>query len=269
MPIIYAMSDIHGCYEAMLKSLDMIHLEPSDQLVFIGDYVDGGDKSFQVLNTIMDLEKNFPQQITVLWGNHDEWLSNWLFSQNRSMNSYATSLGFKTVSSFFSEDEIEEIIASTSQFLRIQDRLVTLNDIFHERITQGSKFTEILGWIERKSNAKKYFETENQIFVHAGIDEELDEYWKLGTEDSIFIGKYPATKGVFYKDIVSGHIYSEEVARDESYLGSVYWDGYNHFFIDGNTLKSGIVPILKYDIETFHYSSFDTSKDTWEEYIIK
>ncbi|KAF1296616.1 hypothetical protein BAU15_14850 [Enterococcus sp. JM4C] len=267
MPMIYAMSDIHGCHEAMLKSLDMIYLEPLDHLVFVGDYVDGGDKSFQVLTTIMNFEKEFPQQVTVLWGNHDEWLSNWLFSEDQGINSYACSVGFKTVSSFFSEAEIEEIIASISQFLRIQDRLVALNDLFRKRIVQDTRFTELLEWIKNKSNAQRYFETENQIFVHAGIDEELGEYWKVGTADYLFTRKFPATTGSFYKDIISGHIYSDTVARDKSYLGSVYWDGYNHFFIDGNTIKSGIVPILKYDIETYNYSSFNISRDTWEECI--
>ena len=235
-------------------------------MVFVGDYVDGGDKSFQVLNTIMNLEKKYPQQVTVLWGNHDEWLSNWLFSKEQDMDLYACSMGFETVTSFFSNDEIEEITSSISPFIGIQDRMSALDDLFHKKIVQDTRFTELLAWIKVKSEATRYFETKNQIFVHAGVDEELGEYWQLGTPDYLFTEKYPATKGSFYKDIVCGHVHSEEVAGDKDFQGSVYWDGYNHFFIDGNTLKSGSVPILKYTTETSRYSAFNTSKNKWVDF---
>lgn len=115
-----------------------------------------------------------------------------------------------------------------------------------------------------------YFETESQIFVHAGIDEESGDLWKWGTLPETFTGKYPPTTGRFFKDIISGHVYSDEVARDRSYLGKVFWDEKSHFFIDGNTGKSLIVPVLVYDVETNGYYSFEKEKDqTWKQYRIK
>lgn len=269
MPNIYTMSDIHGCYDELTKSLNFINLEPNDLLVFLGDYVDGGDKSFQVLNKIMNLEKDYPDQVIVLLGNHDEWFCNWLFYREDAMDSYIADVGFKTVSSFFVESELQDMIHEIQNFKIINDSLKGMDDLLHKKIMEDESFEGLLKWLKKKTTEKRYYETDRQIFVHAGIDEEAGAYWKLGTMEYIFTNKFPATKGSFYKDIISGHINSEIVAKNEEYLGSVYWDGYSHFFIDGNTKKSGIVPILKYDTRSHSYSSFKIINDSWKEYVIK
>ncbi len=39
---------------------------------------------------------------------------------------------------------------------------------------------EMLGWI---ASMPSFFETNTQIYVHAGVDEDAGEYWKWGTSD--------------------------------------------------------------------------------------
>ena len=39
-----------------------------------------------------------------------------------------------------------------------------------------SNYEKLILWIEQMPS---YFETENQIFVHAGVDEEAGEYWNV------------------------------------------------------------------------------------------
>lgn len=265
MAKIYALSDIHGCYDAMMYSLSAIHLEPSDLLIFLGDYVDGGDKSFRVLNEIMNLEKQYPNQVITLLGNHDEWFCNWLFFYEKNEDFYAINMGFETISSFFETSEFETIIHGSQNFANVSQNLMNLNDILHQKMMELEEVKELFHWLKRKVTEKRYFETKNQIFVHAGIDEEDGKNWKYLTTDGTFTGKYPATTGAFYKDIISGHIHSEEVSNEINDLGKVYWDGYNHFFIDGHTLKSRIVPVLQYDTETYRYTSFNAEKHSWEE----
>ncbi|WP_300381093.1 metallophosphoesterase [Clostridium sp.] len=128
----------------------------------------------------------------------------------------------------------------------------------------------IIDWLK---SLPFYYETDIQIFVHAGIDEETGEYWKWGTENHSFCSKYPHTIGKFYKDIIAGHIFTSEITRDENYH-KVYWDKKNHFYIDGETEKSKFIPLLKYDTITKRYSSFEKilKEDNtflWSEYIIK
>lgn len=128
----------------------------------------------------------------------------------------------------------------------------------------------IIDWLK---SLPFYYETDTQIFVHAGIDEEAGEYWKWGAENYYFCSKYPHTIGKFYKDIIAGHIFTSEIMRDENYH-KVFWDRKSHFYIDGETEKSKFIPVLKYDTITKRYSSFEKilkENNTFllSEYIIK
>ncbi len=50
--MIYAMSDIHGHYEAMKKRMEQMRpllQKGNSRLILLGDYIDRGDKSYQCL----------------------------------------------------------------------------------------------------------------------------------------------------------------------------------------------------------------------------
>jgi serine/threonine protein phosphatase 1 len=74
MSRLYAISDIHGCfdtfYELLIRQID---LKKSDKLILLGDYIDRGEKSKEVVDFIIDLDrKGF--DITPLAGNHEAML---------------------------------------------------------------------------------------------------------------------------------------------------------------------------------------------------
>ena len=71
----------------------------------------------------------------------------------------------------------------------------------------------------------------------------------------MFTNKFPITTGGFYKDIISGHVASWEVAKDKSYLGKIYHDSKSHYFIDGDVKNSKTIPVLCYDTikKSYHY----------------
>lgn len=64
----YAVGDIQGCYDPLVKLLDRVNFDQStDTLLCVGDLVNRGPKSLKVLRFLKSLDK---QCITVL-GNHD------------------------------------------------------------------------------------------------------------------------------------------------------------------------------------------------------
>lgn len=115
-----------------------------------------------------------------------------------------------------------------------------------------------------------YYRTERQIFVHAGVDEEAGDLWHLASEPWFFVSKFPAEFGTFYMDIIAGHVGTYAMCGENR----VFWDGESHFYLDGTTERSGILPILKYDTETGAYHSFRKEEaadgtSAWVEYDVK
>ncbi|MEP0480335.1 MAG: metallophosphoesterase, partial [Nonlabens sp.] len=52
-----AIGDIHGGYKALLQLIERIGLKDDDQLIFLGDYVDGWSESFEVIDFLISLSR--------------------------------------------------------------------------------------------------------------------------------------------------------------------------------------------------------------------
>lgn len=78
MPI-YAVGDIHGQYEMLETALRLIEVDggPDAQIVFLGDLVDRGAGSCQVIERLMQGQKA-GRNWTVLCGNHDDLFAGFL-----------------------------------------------------------------------------------------------------------------------------------------------------------------------------------------------
>lgn len=236
MAKIYAISDIHGYLDEFIKALNKVELSDKDnRLILLGDYIDNGSKSFQVLSKIIELEEVYSGQIITLFGNHEEWFYDWLIPETPTASAFG-----ETIQSFFSPEELKEILVSNPNNFEIAIR---------NAIKTKTKFID---WFKERYKDKRYYETDNQIFVHAGIEEEAGDLWEELTSPETFTNKFPVTTGTFIKDVISGHIASHQVARDDSYLGKVYYNQ-NHYFIDGDVNHSKTIPVLCYDTITKKY----------------
>ncbi|MEZ4600764.1 MAG: metallophosphoesterase family protein [Syntrophotaleaceae bacterium] len=67
-----AIGDIHGSSEKLETLIGKIDPRRDDQLVFLGDYIDRGPNSCEVIEFLVNFQENFPKTVC-LRGNH-EWL---------------------------------------------------------------------------------------------------------------------------------------------------------------------------------------------------
>ena len=63
--------DIHGQFYDLLKLLDMVGEIETQRLVFLGDYVDRGIFSVEVILVLYALKLNYPENIFMIRGNHE------------------------------------------------------------------------------------------------------------------------------------------------------------------------------------------------------
>ncbi|WP_193588882.1 metallophosphoesterase, partial [Streptococcus pneumoniae] len=102
MAKIYAISDIHGYLDEFIDALNKVNLNDKDNRLFLlGDYLDNGLQSFQVISKIIELEEIYPNQIITLLGNHEEWFYDWLILDKPTASAFP-----ETIKSFFSPEEL-------------------------------------------------------------------------------------------------------------------------------------------------------------------
>ena len=57
----YAIGDIHGCLDKVLRLLEVLRYDPAaDRLIFLGDYIDRGPDSKGVLDLMLHLQQDNP-----------------------------------------------------------------------------------------------------------------------------------------------------------------------------------------------------------------
>ena len=69
---IMAIGDVHGQYEKLKTLMRRIKFDPAqDILVFLGDLMDRGPESLQCLDYVMHFQKQHPEAVICLMGNHE------------------------------------------------------------------------------------------------------------------------------------------------------------------------------------------------------
>ena len=135
---IFAIGDIHGCFESLKELVENnIKLQKNDKLILLGDYIDRGDKSKEVVDFIMELqEKEF--DVVPLIGNHEAMLLD-AFEDKKNVSKWIQNGGNETLKSF---------------------EINSLKDV-------ESKYIEFF------KDLRYYYPFEGYLFVHAGFNDHL------------------------------------------------------------------------------------------------
>ena len=75
--------DIHGRFSKLKGLIEEIGPQKDDTLVFLGDYIDRGPDSYEVVNSVVQMQKEFPHTVT-LRGNHEDFIISLFLSNQNS-----------------------------------------------------------------------------------------------------------------------------------------------------------------------------------------
>jgi serine/threonine protein phosphatase 1 len=141
----YCIGDIHGRVDALKEVLTKAKFDyDNDMLIVLGDVVDGGEQSKQVIDELLKIKN-----IIYIIGNHDAWYIKYLKS-GRTNDAWITQGGASTLNSYGAKITV---------------------DPYNEPIMLGLDNIDIPQ--SHKTFFEQglyYFEFENMLFVHGGYD---------------------------------------------------------------------------------------------------
>ncbi|OGR07534.1 MAG: hypothetical protein A2511_11375 [Deltaproteobacteria bacterium RIFOXYD12_FULL_50_9] len=181
--------DIHGCHQTFLSLLNKIHLNPeSDTVILLGDYIDRGPESKQVIEEIINLQ-NRVKRVIPLMGNHEQAFLNYLQGNNREF--YLMIGGAATLLSY----------GFTGDLLADNYRKIPKKHL------------------EFFNNLLLYWEDAENIYVHAGLQpgvhlSQQPTEWLLWSRNEFITSGYD-----FGKRVIFGHTAFREPVIEPHQIG--------------------------------------------------
>jgi serine/threonine protein phosphatase 1 len=156
--------------------LTKVNYETSaDKLILLGDYVDRGQKSKQVVEEVMNMMKN--NNVIVLRGNHDQMMLDALTQTDETFAAHWIRNGaISTLTSYCGMD----LFLEGFDWDKFDDAKILIRKYYSEHL-------------DFLSELPYYHETETHIFVHAGVDPYKQSWKETSNEDFIWI------REMFYK----------------------------------------------------------------------
>ena len=187
---IIAIGDIHGCLEKLEDLLEQLAVDrQSDTLVFIGDYIDRGKYSREVVDYLIRLQREY-RNVICLRGNHEQMFLNYLDGVNEGL--YLGNGGRATLDSYgiLLSDDLEERKAKIPE--------------------EHMNFFRLL---------LPYYETDHYIFVHAGVRPELPLN-RQAIDDLLWIRfEFIENENDFGKTVVFGHTPMKNLLINKNKIG--------------------------------------------------
>ncbi len=92
--------DIHGCLDELSFLLDGLPLEPSDRIIFLGDYVDRGPDSNGVVSCLIEWSQKPEIETIFLKGNHEDMFLSYLGLSGQHGDMFLVNGGAPTLQSY-------------------------------------------------------------------------------------------------------------------------------------------------------------------------
>ena len=96
----YAISDIHGCADTFIALLSKIGFNKEDELYLLGDLIDRGPKTKELINEVLQLRAQ-GYFVECLLGNHEALMLEALQNQHAQRDLWLQNGGAETLESYF------------------------------------------------------------------------------------------------------------------------------------------------------------------------
>lgn len=97
---VYIVGDIHGCFHELEVLVSGLPLTSADRLIFLGDYIDRGPASKEVIEFLLGVKAAGPCQVTFLKGNHEDMFLDFMGKDGRFGEAFLNNGGSATLRSY-------------------------------------------------------------------------------------------------------------------------------------------------------------------------
>ncbi len=180
----WVIPDIHGCAKTLQALIeDMIKPSKHDWLYFLGDYIDRGPSSKEVIDYLMHLQYE-DYNIRMLMGNHEDYL----------IKSYEEEINLKRLFGLkYKNRKKKEWLFFGGKETMESFKLDDLKDFPHD-------------YLEWMKNLEYYIELENFILVHAGFNFNAENPFQ-DKESMLWVRDFEIDSSVVKnKKIIHGHV---------------------------------------------------------------
>lgn len=179
-------SDIHGCYTSFNELLAVMNYQPEDdQLILLGDFVDRGPQSRQVVEQVISLVQN--EGAIAIQGNHDERLVDVMLERSeQALMKFSDHGGRQTAESYagITQGTVDHIITCAKT-------------VIHEQYAHHLTFLDELPY---------YYEDDHFIYVHAGLNPNYLNWKKQPKRDFLYMKEpFLSRPTTVSKTIIFGH----------------------------------------------------------------
>lgn len=202
---IYAIGDIHGRLDLLEQMFELVDADDAargaadTRLIFLGDLIDRGPNSAQVVQRLMEIGAENPG-IRFLQGNHEEVFLKAMAGDPKALPFFVKIGGKPTVLSY----GVSEAEYRTSDY-------PALLDLLHERVPQAH--------VDFLSSFEDMIIVGDYAFVHAGVAPGVPMDQQQPAALRWIRGEFLNSTGPFDKVVVHGHTIFDDVEQRAFRIG--------------------------------------------------
>ncbi|MGT2799596.1 metallophosphoesterase [Streptococcus marmotae] len=217
MPNYFVIGDVHG--KAGMLELVLQHWNEQDQLILLGDLIDRGENSRAVLERVKHLVDS--KGAICLSGNHEYMFLAWLDNPEERYNHYKRNGGDTTINSLLGRP-LDAPVDGVLDAERVRNEAGDLVAFIRQMLF--------------------HVETEQLIFVHAGLDLTLDNWQDTTDYQKVWLrAPFHEAENKTGKGIVFGHTPTTYLTGEPMESSKLWKTADGKIGMDGGAVYGGVL----------------------------